>query len=151
MRIRSVKPEFWRSDSINDLGHFDRLFFIGLWSYVDDNGVGRDHVVNIAADLFAGDLSRDSRETLARVSESLSTLEKQNLIVRYTVEGEKYLAITTWKKHQRIDKPNKPRYPEPVATQGVSETLARVSETLARVSEKEPSGTEEQRNRGTVV
>ena len=40
MRIRTIKPEFWRSDDITALGWATRLLFIGLWSYVDDNGVG---------------------------------------------------------------------------------------------------------------
>ena len=43
MRIRSIKPEFWTSDDITALAVDDRLLFIGLWSYVDDNGVGRGH------------------------------------------------------------------------------------------------------------
>ena len=47
MRIRSIKPEFWTSDDIADLTIEDRLLFIGLWSYVDDNGVGidKEHLV----------------------------------------------------------------------------------------------------------
>ncbi len=68
MRIRSIKPDFWRSEDISSLRVEDRLLFIGLWSYVDDNGVGVDRDALIAADLFADDLSRDPRETLARVS-----------------------------------------------------------------------------------
>ena len=63
MRIRSIKPEFWRSDDIDCLDWPTRLLFIGLWSYVDDNGVGRDRESDIAADLFSGDLSRDPRDT----------------------------------------------------------------------------------------
>ncbi len=35
VRIRSIKPEFWRSDDIDALSVFERLLFIGLWSYVD--------------------------------------------------------------------------------------------------------------------
>ena len=30
MRIRSIKPEFWRSEDIADLTVEDRLLFIGL-------------------------------------------------------------------------------------------------------------------------
>ena len=68
MRIRSIKPEFWRSEDISDLPIFDRLLFIGLWSYVDDSGTGLDRVSLVAADLFAEDLSRHPRDTLANVS-----------------------------------------------------------------------------------
>ena len=68
MRIRSIKPEFWRSRDIANLNWDARLVFIGLWSYVDDNGVGKDIDYDIIGDLFAADLVKDPRETVARVS-----------------------------------------------------------------------------------
>lgn len=143
MRIRSIKPEFWRSDDIASLDWETRLFFIGLWSYVDDNGVGIDRLASIAADLFSGDLERDPPETFARVSRGLQTLSEAGRITRYTVESKAYLEITNWSKHQRIDKPNKPRFPRS------DDDSAQIRDTLARVTGKEASGTEEQGNRGT--
>lgn len=143
MRIRSIKPEFWRSEDINALSIEDRLLFIGLWSYVDDNGVGRDAESCIAADLFAGDLFRNSRETFARLSRGLQHLADAGLIVRYEVDGKRYLAVVTWEKHQKIDRPNKPRFPQYSA---IRDTLA----TPSRESrDNSATGTEEQRNRGT--
>jgi len=111
MRIRSIKPEFWRSADITALPLEDRLLFVGLWSYVDDNGVGRDELPVIVADLFAGDMFADSRETVARVSRGLSNLFSASLIDRYEVDGKSYLMICKWDKHQRIDKPAKERFP----------------------------------------
>lgn len=149
MRIRSIKPDFWRSEDISCLTIEDRLLFIGLWSYVDDNGVGQDRVSLIAADLFADDLSRDPRETLARVTEGLGRLSEAGRIVRYTVDERDYLAVTNWDKHQRIDKPNKPRYPQPTSenTQ-FAESSRDTRDTLATPSRLEQGnrGTEEQRN-----
>jgi len=147
MRIRSIKPEFWRSDDIDRLDWPTRLLFIGLWSYVDDNGVGRDRESDIAADLFSGDLSRDPRETLATVSGGLQKLSEGGQIIRYTVDGKSYLHITAWEKHQRIDKPAKGRYPLPTCDDATPrDTFATPSrdprETVA-------PGTEEQGNRGT--
>ena len=143
MRIRSIKPEFWRSDDISSLPWDDRLIFVGLWSYVDDNGVGVDKLSSIAADLFAGDIERDPSETFARVSRGLQNLFSSGRIDRYTVGNKKYLAVVNWDRHQRIDKPNKPRFPLPDCD------LPVIRETLARVTEKVAPGTEEQRNRGT--
>jgi hypothetical protein len=143
VRIRSIKPEFWRSDDIASLDWETRLFFIGLWSYVDDNGVGIDRLASIAADLFSGDLERDPPETFARVSRGLQTLSDSGRITRYTVESKAYLEITNWSKHQRIDKPNKPRFPRS------DDDAAVFRDTLARVTDKEASGTGEQGNRGT--
>ena len=147
MRIRSVKPEYWRSRSISCLSLEDRLLFIGLWSYVDDNSVGLDRLSTITADLFADDLERDPRETFARVSRGLANLSESGRITRYTVAGHDYLSITNWDEHQRIDKPGKPRYPLPTTENAhPRETVATPSrdsrDTLA-------PGAGEQGNRGT--
>ena len=147
MRIRSIKPEFWRSEDIADLTVEDRLLFIGLWSYVDDNGVGIDRLADVCADLFALDLERDPPETFARVSRGLQNLSEAGRIVRYTVEGKSYLHITNWSKHQRIDKPNKARYPHPDAENA---TIREEFATPSRDPRETPApGTEEQGNRGT--
>ena len=147
MRIRSIKPEFWRSDDIDALSIPDRLLFIGLWSYVDDNGVGLFSLKDIVGDLFAGDMLRDSNETLIRVKEGLKALFERGLIEIYSQDGSTYLAITNWGKHQRVPNPNKPRYPRPSAD---SETpLYLFNETLIRTNESLRTGTGEQGNRGT--
>lgn len=143
MRIRTIKPEFWSSDDIAGLDLEDRLLFIGLWSYVDDNGVGLDKEHLIVSELFPRDLYMNHRETIARVSRGLQHLFLAGLIVRYEVDGEAFLQIVSWDKHQRIDRPNKPRFP---CYTGDRETLARHSRDYrANVA----SGTEEQGNRGT--
>lgn len=156
MRIRSIKPEFWRSEDINRLSIEDRLLFIGLWSYVDDNGVGRDELPAICADLFAGDMFENSRETVARVTGGLQNLFSAGLIERYEVDGRPYLMVVAWDAHQRIDKPGKERFPRSEHVSGRSlvpvATVSRQSrDSLAPgTGEQGNRGTEEQRNRGTV-
>lgn len=151
MRIRSIKPEFWRSDDIAALSWDDRLLFIGLWSYVDDNGVGRDEEKLITADLFA--LDQSFPETLGKVSGGLQRLSAANLIERYTVGGRDFLHIVTWDKHQRVHHPNPGRYPLP--KDGVTRGTGDSPETLPRdsreIPETLPPGTGEQGNRGTVT
>jgi len=145
MRIRSIKPEFWRSSDITSLCIEDRLLFVGLWSYVDDNGVGRDEEASIVADLFAADMFGNPRETIARVSRGLSNLAEGDLIARYDVDGRPYLSIVKWSDHQRIDKPAKARYPRHDAENAIPrESVARVSRDPRAWSR----GTEEQGNRG---
>lgn len=144
LRIRSIKPEFWTSDDIAQHDWPTRLLFIGLWSYVDDNGVGRDNDKLIKADLFP--LEDDPRETLATVSRGLQALSSKGQITRYTVDGKPFLYINTWSSHQRIDKPNKARYPLPTAENStIRETVARPS----RLSREIPApGAGEQGSRG---
>lgn len=118
MRIRSIKPEFWRSDDIAALPLSTRLTFIGLWSYVDDNGVGADKLVSIVADLYADDFSRDPLETVQRVTEDLVRLTSGGQVVRYRADhngsGKDLLYITKWKQHQVVNHPSKGhQYPLP--------------------------------------
>ena len=143
MRIRSIKPEFWRSPDVSCLAIEDRLLFIGLWSYVDDNGVGEDRVSIVAADLFADDLERDPSDTFARVSRGLANLAAAGRIIRYTVAGRDYLEVANWSKHQRIDRPGKARMPTS------DHKSAHIREGVAKARETPLTGTEEQRNRGT--
>ncbi|MEE8666888.1 MAG: hypothetical protein SOI13_01370 [Bifidobacterium mongoliense] len=149
MRIRTIKPEFWRSDDIAMLPIFDRLLFIGLWSYVDDNGVGRYHLIDICADLFAPDLARDSQETLKRVSEGLRRLSDHHMIDVYEASGRKFVSVTNWGKHQKVNHPNTPRYPRP--SNDSQPLLFDSPETLLKPQETLLPGTGEQGNRGTVI
>ncbi len=148
MRIRSIKPEFWRSPDIAALALQDRLLFIGLWSYVDDNGVGRDRIADICSDLFAPDLERDAPEVFGRVRGGLQELSRRGLITRYEDSGKPYLCIVTWKSHQRIDKPSAGRFPLPTSTNTTFEEPSR--NTPGALPEPSPSGTGEQGNRGAV-
>ena len=112
-RIRTIKPEFWKSEAIVRLPIRTRLTFIGLWTYVDDNGVGIDNEKLIVAELFP--LEDDPRDTLANVSRDIQILAEESRIIRYTVGGKRFLAISNWSEHQKIDKPGKARYPGPEA------------------------------------
>lgn len=145
MRIRSIKPEFWRSDDIARLSWEDRLIFIGLWSYVDDNGVGRDEERLIVADLFA--LDNSFSEASLRVHAGLVRLHAANLIERYEVDGRRFLHITTWARHQKINRPSPGRYPLP--TCGNAITHDTLTEDSLSPHNTLSAGTEEQGNRGT--
>jgi hypothetical protein len=154
MRIRSTKPEFWRSKTIATLDWGVRLVLKGLESYVDDNGVGKDDIALIAADVFPRDLSASPPETLARLSEAISELFNAGLIARYEVDGEELLYIDRWSEIQRIDKPAKGRFRRPDGTLEYSEAVSRESygkprETVASPPEILAPVTGEQGNRGT--
>ena len=146
MRIRSIKPEFWRSDDIDALDWETRLVFIGLWSYVDDNGVGVYKMPNIVSDLFASDFYRDPTATLSRVSEALKQLESRSMIDLYRAGERDYLYITNWDRHQRVNNPNKPRYPLPASDN--SEPIEGLSRSDVEPHETVSPGAGEQRSRG---
>ena len=105
MRIRTTKPEFWRSPDTACLGLFTRLLFIGLWNYVDDTGVGEDDEDLIRSDLFPRD---NVVEISPKIRGGLQELSRRGQIARYkdSRNDRKYLAVVNW-RHQRIDKPSK--------------------------------------------
>ncbi len=113
MRIRSVKPEFWRSGDIADLDYFTRLLFIGLWNYVDDNGVGEDNLNLIRSDLFP-------REDIATIEpliiQALTELSLRAQITRYRDRktGRRYFKVINW-HHQKINRPTASRKPLPTS------------------------------------
>lgn len=147
MRIRATKPEFWRSERIASVPWDARLILKGLESYVDDNGVGRDDIALIVGDVFPRDMLANPRETVARVSEGISHLQKAGLLWRYEHETTALLYIAFWESIQRIDKPGKGRFPRPDGTLNYGDSEIR--ESVAKCRESVAPGTGEQGNRGT--
>lgn len=147
MRIRATKPEFWRSARIASVSWDARLVFKGIEHYVDDNGVGKDDVALIVGDVFPRDMLANPRETVARVSEALSELNRAGLLWRYTVDGTDLLYVAFWEQAQRIDKPGKGRLPRPDGTMDYKQSEIR--ESVASPRESVVPGTGEQGNRGT--
>ena len=123
----------------------------GLESYVDDNGVGKDDLALVVADVFPRDLSRNPTGTLQRVSEAISTLRSAGLLWRYVDNGTALLYVAFWESVQRIEKPTRGRFPRPDGTMNYRDSLIR--ESLPEDSGNPPGtlrpGTGEQGNRGT--
>lgn len=125
MRIRSTKPEFFRSkrvsEDIPDWGN--RYLLKALESYVDDNGVGKDNVALIAADCFPHDVALDPSGTFQRLPEGLSALFEAGFIHRYEMNGERLLYISWWESTQYVQKPKPGRLPRPDGTFGYKESV----------------------------
>ena len=81
-----------------------RLVFLCLWSMADDEG-------RLEADALAvwrfGSFREDSRE----VASALETLHGLSRVALYEVEGNPYIQVNNFTKHQRIDHPSKSKYP----------------------------------------
>ena len=106
-RIRSVKPEFWSSEQVMDCSVTARLLFIGMWNFCDDAGRLPNKPRQIKASVFPGD-----DLSAMDIHGMLRELERNGLIIFYTVDEQEYLYVTGW-RHQRINKPQDPKYPGP--------------------------------------
>ena len=106
MRIRSIKPEFWESESLGRVSREARLLFIGLFSCCDDLGRARASSRLLASRLFPYD-----EDAFKKLPTWIAELEKQGCIRLYQVSGEAYLDIPKWLNHQKIDKPSASKLP----------------------------------------
>lgn len=88
-----------------------RLTWIGLWTHCDDAGRTKDNARLIKAAVWPLD-----NVSLVDIEEDLVTLAGHGRIVRYEVDGRRYLEITNWSEHQRISNPSKPKHPAPLST-----------------------------------
>lgn len=116
-RIRSIKPEFPQSETIGRLSRDARLLFIQLWTIVDDAGRARASSRVLASLLYPFD---DDAKHL--IDGWLHELAENDCLFFYTADDNKYLQITNWLKHQKIDRPSLSRVPSP--DDGIRETLA---------------------------
>lgn len=112
-RIRTVKPEFFRHELLQDLEEKHgklkpMLTFEGLWTLCDKNGNFEWRPRQIKLDVLPF-LSFNIEDTL-------NLLKENGFIVRYEINGHFYGHIPTFEEHQRItgkELQSPGKYPEP--------------------------------------
>lgn len=111
-RIRSIKPDFWKSEKVAAMtgaeGRQARLLFIGLWNFAEDHGVIGGNPVYLRSEVFG----YDEDVATTDIDRWLAMLEAHGFIVRYQRDGRRYVWICGW-DHQKIDKPGKTTLPLP--------------------------------------
>jgi hypothetical protein len=107
-RIRNIKPEFFTSEAVSELPLRARLTWIGLWTHCDNHGRARDNVKLIKAAVWPLD-----DVSLKDIEDDLTTLAEHQRIVRYEVDGKRYLVITNWSEHQYGAFKGDPKHPGP--------------------------------------
>jgi len=112
-----IHPEIWDDPDFAELGHSERLLFIGLFSLADDYG-------NITADPrvlgkmvfgFDGMDAQDVAHMLARITQHCPN------VVAYEVGGKAYIHLNKWEDRQDLRFKAKPICPE--FTQGPRKDL----------------------------
>ena len=91
-RTRSIKPSFFTNESLADCSPLARLLFIGLWTVADREGRLEDRPRRINAELLPYDG--------ADCDKLLSELASRGFIMRYEVDGNRYISIGNFAKHQ---------------------------------------------------
>lgn len=93
MRARNIKPGFFVNSQLAKCEAFARLLFTGLWCAADRDGKLKDDPLGIKMKILPADnVDCDSL---------LQQLHDSGLIVRYEVNGEKYILIKEFSRHQK--------------------------------------------------
>jgi hypothetical protein len=98
MRIRSIKPEFWRDRALASLAADVRLFYIGLWQEADDAGWLRWDLAEIGADLYPYRPAHSRERQLVNYSDALVALPGAPRLV---IHACGHAQITRLTGHQR--------------------------------------------------
>jgi len=101
-RIRNIKPDFWTDEKLVELETWERLLFIGLWNFADDEGYMPYSPKRIKMQVFPG----DSLE----VSRGVQSLISIGAVELFDSEFGQVLHVSKWSKHQKVSNPSKSKY-----------------------------------------
>ena len=105
-RLRTIKPGFFLDEELAECHPLARILFAGLWTIADREGRLEDRPRRIKAECLPYDD--------CDIDELLFELQRHGFIVRYGLDGLRFIAIPTWLKHQNPHVSEKPStIPEP--------------------------------------
>lgn len=111
-RIRTIKPEMLEDVRTAELSDGAFRLFIGALLLADDEGRLRADVRYLTGQVFWG-APEDSTCSRDQVARARRELVEASILVLYTVRGQEYGLLRTFKKHQKIDRPSGPKCPGP--------------------------------------
>lgn len=104
-RIRTIKPDFWTDEKLTECSLSARLLFIGMLNFADDNGNLAASAKKLKMQIFPADN--------IECQPLLDELVAQGIVIEYSVNGDNYLNIKGFKKHQVINRPSNSNIPQP--------------------------------------
>lgn len=122
-RIRTIKPELLEDAVTAGLSDMASRIFIASILLADDYGRLRAEPGWLMGQVYW------AKPTSLSVEKFLCAMkELVPLVLFYEINGQRYAQIRNWNKHQRVDKPGKPRVPAP------PEDVGQIRESFANVS-----------------
>lgn len=91
-RSRNIKPGFFKNEELADLDAHTRLLFIGVWLLADRDGRFENRPRKIKAEIFPYED--------VNVEACIAQLCAKQFLTMYEVDGEQYIEVTNWHKHQ---------------------------------------------------
>lgn len=93
-RARLLKPGFFSNETLAEVPPFGRLLFAGLWTLADREGRLPDRPKWIKGALFPYEN--------VPVNKLLDDLQAHGFILRYDVDGESFIQVLKFEKHQHV-------------------------------------------------
>ena len=124
-RIRSIKPEYFENEVLASLDKLARILFPGLWCLADREGRLEYRPTRIKARILPYDE--------CDISNLLCALEETKFISKYEANGEVYIQIENFAKHQR---PHSSEPPSVIPPPPTVNKIRRTAEKKNRTAEK---------------
>jgi hypothetical protein len=106
MRRRAVHADIWQDEKFAKLSFPARLLFIGIITLSNDYGKLRGNPTYLKSNIFPYDDS-------VNLENSLKELTDKKIIISYSNNGEQFLKIKNWFKHQTLTYKGHDGIPEP--------------------------------------
>ena len=100
MRARNIKPALFVNEFLGVEDPFVTLLFIGLWCLADREGRLEDRTARIKAELFPYRDFPIHNGECPFINGGLTVLVRMKFIVRYEVNGSRFIQIMNFTKHQ---------------------------------------------------
>ena len=107
-RIRTIKPEFWTNSTTGQLSGDATKLYLGLHNHSDDYGVIRYDVAEFRARILPYARSGAVEKALSELEDAGADENPFGLIVIFRVARKRYLWLSYFTKHQKVDKPGPP-------------------------------------------
>ena len=95
-RARNIKPAFFENESLGELSALTRLFFIGMWTLADFKGCLEYRPKRLKIQLLPYDD--------CNIDVLVKSLEDSGFIQIYSVQGQQYIKVVNFQKHQNPHK-----------------------------------------------
>lgn len=104
-RNRMIRPEFWNDEKLGEEPESVMLTYIGTWTFSDDYGVVKGNRVFLKNSIFP----YKHQLRIEVFTKWLEALEGQEKLIPFTIRGERFYFIRTFRLYQSVEKPSKTR------------------------------------------
>lgn len=148
-RIRTFKPDFFRSPDTAKASPRARILYLAMWSWADDAGIGETNIYGLLGFAFPDSDGVTAEELPSLLKEVRGSFG----VVFYSHRGRFYYAIPTFDKHQRTERKAQGKFPGPDDPESLPDLRFDVVSEIGGISDAtiggSAPGTGEQGNRGT--